>query len=40
MTKRGPLVAQQINVQSNKQPTVEDFVMENEKAMKDGRRRG
>ncbi len=39
LTKRGPLVAQQINVQSNKIPTVEDFVMETEKAMRDGKRR-
>ena len=38
--KKGPLVAQQINVQSTAPPTVEDFVMETEKALKDGKRRG
>ena len=39
LTKREPLMAQQINIHSNEAPTVEDFVMETEKALKDGKRR-
>ncbi len=40
LTKRGPMVAQQINLQSTAPPTVEDFVMETEKAMETEKRRG
>jgi len=40
LTKRGPMVAQQINVHSTAPPTVEDFVMETEKAMETEKRRG
>ena len=39
LTKREPLMAQQINIHSNQAPTVEDFVMETEKALKDGKGR-
>ncbi len=35
LMKKEPLIAQQINIHSNQAPTVEDFVMETEKAMKD-----
>lgn len=37
--KKGPLLAQQINISSPEIPTIEDFVNETEKAMKDEKRR-
>ena len=39
LIKKGPLLAQQVNISSPEVPTVEDFVMETERAMKDEKRR-
>ena len=38
--RKGPLIAQQVNISSHEAPRMEDFIMETEKAMKGGKRRG